>query len=339
MDDFNLSTLTESRNEYCALLITKLTPCIVQGIYSIFNESCDLCIQNDEDEKYLMTFQNLLGRVTRWNKEIIQLETERIIKESNCNYLEDLITCVHVTQLKILTNIRAGSKQKKITIDIPKIDEFIHKCYIQSARKVYKSVFLFDKSAMPLSRQKNLRELETIIKECILSTLRENMPIEDILKAYLEEGDEVCVDEEKTEVNEVEEEVEDDKKDENIVVDKPDELPNTNVKGESLKFNNTDVVLNFDDNASTNSVLSVEQENKSAPKDISTLEKISTQRNEERKLEEQDDDDDSDNDSDKLTIFGDVSGDDIKLDIEKIAPDTIQLKGDSDMLGEIEILK
>ena len=82
MDDFNLSTLTESRNEYCALLLSKITPSIIQGIYSIFNESWKLCEDNDEEEKYLMTFQNFLSRVTKWNQEIIDNETTRIIKNS-----------------------------------------------------------------------------------------------------------------------------------------------------------------------------------------------------------------------------------------------------------------
>jgi len=334
MDDFNLTTLTESRNEYCALLITKLTPCLIQGIYSIFNESCELCIQNDEDEKYLMTFQNFLGRVTKWNKEIIQLETERIIKESNCNYLEDLITCVHVTQLKILTNIRASSKQKKITIDIPKIDEFIHKCYIQSARRAYKSVFLFDKSVMPLNRQKNMRELETLIKESILFVLRENMPIEHILKAYLEEGTEECVDEEKTEIKEVEEEIVEPVKHETHITP-PSLEKSDNTKNEFLKFNDTDVVLNFDDAASSDSILSVEKETKQAPKDIRSLERLSDIRHEQRKLE--DNGDDQEEETEKLTIFNDNNN--VKLDIEKISPESIQLKGDSDLLGEIEILK
>ena len=38
MDDFNVSSLTDSRNEYCALFINRLTPLLTQGIYSIFNE-------------------------------------------------------------------------------------------------------------------------------------------------------------------------------------------------------------------------------------------------------------------------------------------------------------
>lgn len=206
MDDFNLSTLTESRNEYCALLLSKLTPHIITGIYSVFDEAFELCVRNDETNKYLMTFQNFLGRVTRWNQGIINNETERIKKNCNCNYLEDLLTCVHVTQLKLLTSVRVGTKQKKIDIDIPKLNVFIHQVYIQFSRKIYKNVFLFDKYAPPLQKQKNMRELETIAKECILTVIRESMPLETILRSYLDETEEDNVEEI---IEEVKEEIKD----------------------------------------------------------------------------------------------------------------------------------
>ena len=89
-----------------------------------------MCISNDETEKYLMTFQNFLTRVPKWSQTIIEVETERIINTSRCSYLEDLITCVHIAQLKVLTSIRVSNKQKKIDIDIPKVQDFIHKVYI-----------------------------------------------------------------------------------------------------------------------------------------------------------------------------------------------------------------
>jgi hypothetical protein len=63
MDDFNISSLHESKNEWGARLLIILTPLIIEGIKSIFNESILLCKQNKETEKYLMTFQNLLSRI------------------------------------------------------------------------------------------------------------------------------------------------------------------------------------------------------------------------------------------------------------------------------------
>ena len=187
MDDYDTSVLSEAKNEYTSRLVTTLTPLIIQGIQSIFKEAEKLCLDNDEDDKYLMTFQNFLTRVPKWNSTIIEEETNRIVKASGCDYLEDLLTCVHITQLKILTSIRVANKQKKIDINIPKLSDFIHKSYIAFARKLYTNVYLFEKDILPLTHQKNMRECEVIAQECILNTVRENMPIESILRAYMDE--------------------------------------------------------------------------------------------------------------------------------------------------------
>ena len=154
MDDYNVNVLSEAKNEYSCRLVSILTPVIIEGIKSIFKEAEDLCIKNDEDDKYLMTFQNFLQRVPKWNSSMIDEETKRIIHVTNCNYLEDLVTCVHITQVKILTSVRVSQKQKKIDIDIPKLNSFIHRVYIEFARKVYKNVYLFEKDILPLQYQK-----------------------------------------------------------------------------------------------------------------------------------------------------------------------------------------
>jgi hypothetical protein len=201
MDDFNLSTIIESKNEWCARLTNTLTPCIIEGLRSIFTEAYDVCLENSEETKYLMTFQNFLNNIPKWSSEIVENEKQRIITSSACNYLEDLITCVHITQLKSLTSTRVGLKQKKINIDIPDLHKFIHKTYINVARKIYVNIYLFEKNIKPLQVQKNNRELELLIKECILNTIRESIPIEHILQMYLDETLETDVEiEEKKEV-------------------------------------------------------------------------------------------------------------------------------------------
>jgi len=201
MDDFNLSTIIESKNEWCARLTNTLTPCIIEGLRSIFTEAYDVCLENSEETKYLMTFQNFLNNIPKWSAEIVENEKQRIITSSACNYLEDLITCVHITQLKSLTSTRVGLKQKKINIDIPDLHKFIHKTYINVARKVYVNIYLFEKNIKPLQVQKNNRELELLIKECILNTIRDSIPIEHILQMYLDETLETDVEvEEKKEV-------------------------------------------------------------------------------------------------------------------------------------------
>ena len=194
MDDYTNENLMESRNEWVSRLINILLPHLVEGINSIFKESYEMCITNNEHDKYLMTFQNFLSRIPSWNQTIIEQECQRIIANSKCNYINDLLTCVHVIMLKSLTNVRVCKNQKKIDIDIPKFEGFIHNVYIQIARKLYKNIYLYEQECTPLQKQKNCRECELIIRECILNTIRDTIPVDTILRAYMSENMEEEVD-------------------------------------------------------------------------------------------------------------------------------------------------
>lgn len=193
MDDYNLGILIESKNEWCARLINILVPPLIEGFNSIFEDAYNMCLENDEESKYLMTFQNLLNNISKWSQELVENEKQRIITDTGCPYLEDLLTCVHIIQLKALSCVRVGTENKKIDIDIPNVNVFIHKLYINAARKIYINIYLFEKDIQPLQIQKNNRELELIIKEAILDTVRSNIPIDNILKAYLDERQETDV--------------------------------------------------------------------------------------------------------------------------------------------------
>ena len=195
MDDFNMITLQESNNEWVSRLVSILTPSINSSINELLKEAIQLCVDNDEEEKYLMTFQNFLTRIPDWNNELIQKQVKHIEETSSCQYLPDLITCVHIIMLKIMTCIRVGQKQKTINIEIPELAIFIHKIYIYLARKLYSNVYLFEVDTTPLEHQKNQRELDIIIKESILESIRESIPVSTILKTYLHEYEEEITEE------------------------------------------------------------------------------------------------------------------------------------------------
>lgn len=311
MDDFVLSNLNESRNEWCSRLVSILSPRIIEGIRSIFNESWKISVDNKEVDKYLMTFQNFLCRVPKWNSTIIDEERQRIIEKSGCNYLEDLITCVHIIQLKVLTCVRVGTRQKKIDISIPKLNDFLHKVYINVASKVYKNAYLFDKNATPLVQQKHNREFEVITEECILKTIRESIPTEAIVRAYLDES--VEQEEEEIVVEEVvpkgEEVVRDQEKpaaeeEEEVKIPEPPPPPSFDAVPAISNIDDKPIVnrLTFDDvdHAITEDGI---EEKIEAPKTIERLEEISVSRNIQRKLEEEDDSDDDE----KLKISDDIS--------------------------------
>jgi hypothetical protein len=225
---------------------------IYEGIHGMFQESVTICKQSEEDEKYLMTFQNILSRIPKWNEEIVHKETTRIVERSGCSYLEDLLTCVHIAQLKILSSIRTGKAQKKVEIDIPKLSSFVHKVYISVSRDLYASVYLFEKGIPPLVFQKNRSQVNEIILNAILNVIRESIPIEKLLRAYLDETTDLIKEKEK------------DKEDKKGI--------SFSDKDNAMTVNNEPMVID-------------------APKDIPTLEKIAEVRNLERKAAEEEDND------------------------------------------------
>jgi hypothetical protein len=335
MDDFMISNLHESRNEWCSRLVGIFSPLVLEGIRSIFNESWKMCLENDELGKYLMTFQNLLSRVPKWNNVIIEEECRRIVERSGCNYLEDLITCVHIIQLKILTCIRVGNRQKKIDISVPKLDVFVHKVYIHAARKMYSNVYLFEKNISPLQYQKNHREIEQIIQECIMLAIRESIPTEEIIRAYMDETEEQ---EEEITIENIEEDAPPPPKaaTETSVSTKRGEdaseaaapftvptIKNIDEKPviTQLTFNDFDTILNGED----------EVQKVEAPKTIERLEEISTSRAIQRKLEEESDDEEEisririSNEMIDLTGFDVLDEPDVKESHELVLNDVEEL--------------
>jgi hypothetical protein len=178
---------------------------VIAGFNGIWKEAYGTAAKHNEKGKYLMTFQNYLTQIPKWSQAIVQAEVERIVEKSGCNYLEDLLSCVHVIQLKALSCMRVGTRQKKVDIDIPSLPTFVHNLYTNCARKIYTNVYLFETDVPSLQIQKNNRELELIIRECIMNTIRESVPTEQILRAYM---DETMEDETETKVELVKEEVE-----------------------------------------------------------------------------------------------------------------------------------
>jgi len=250
MDDNNVPTLHDSQHEWAIRLTRIIQPLIYEGIQGMFQEAVTICKHSEEDEKYLMTFQNLLSRIPKWNEEIVKKESARIVERSGCSYLEDLLTCVHIAQLKILSSIRTGKAQKKVEIDIPKLSSFVHKVYISVSRDLYASVYLFEKGIPPLVFQKNRSKVNEIILNAILNVIRESIPIEKLLRAYLDETTDLIKEKEK-----------------------PEEKKGISFsdKDNAMTVNNEPVVID-------------------APKDIPTLEKIAEIRNLERKAIEEEDD-------------------------------------------------
>jgi len=185
MDQGNLAILVDAKFEYTKQLINILKNNIFQGIKKIYINAKEYSIEHDETDMTLKKFQFYLSEIPKWNQEMILNEVSEILEKSKCDWLEELITAVFVSHTRILTSINTGKSKKKINLNIPKIDHFIHQCYIDAARAFWKNPYLFDDTLNNYDYQRNRRDAEGLIETSIQETIRKQLPVKHILKEYL----------------------------------------------------------------------------------------------------------------------------------------------------------
>jgi hypothetical protein len=145
-----VNILVEAKKEYTNQLQKILTPRLYEGFKSIYDDIIDLSSKELEEKKtqtssIIKTFQKMLKEIPQWNNEMIKKEFTRIEKVSNCDYIENLIEAVFITNTKILTSVQINNnKSQNIKINIPQASYFIHKCYIESSKEIYKNPYIFD---------------------------------------------------------------------------------------------------------------------------------------------------------------------------------------------------
>jgi hypothetical protein len=182
MDESGAS-IVEAKKLYTKQLTELFTPYIYQGMTSIFMT----CI---EEANTLKTFQEKMCSVVRWNQDIIDKEYSRIISTTDDSFLKGLIDAVFVSNVKVLSSIRI-SKNKKINIKIPDPKIFVHKCYIECARQLYQDPYLLDnrlKNNTVPEIQKNVKKTKILIGVCIEKTIRDLIPIQNIIENYITES-------------------------------------------------------------------------------------------------------------------------------------------------------
>jgi hypothetical protein len=185
MDKFNIAVLVDAKQEYTHQLVQLLYPQIYVGIKSIYDAAKQFC-EESNDSNVLKKFQILLSNVPKWNMDRIQDEFKRIQRNTECDWIEDLITAVFVSHTKVLTAIQLKSNNKKtIQLNVPEGPFFVHKCYTEVARGFWKRPYLLNHKLSNIDMQRNLSDSEELIKNGIQETVRRMLPVRHILKEYL----------------------------------------------------------------------------------------------------------------------------------------------------------
>lgn len=179
-----MNVYAEAKSEYTRQLCQSLGP----ALQLYFLDLLKVAKEKDTDaRRMLWNFQALLQEIPDWNQDKVLRETERIQRDSNCDYLEELLTAVFIAHTKVLSAIRITTKQKKLQITIPKIDHFLHRTLRETGRLLWGNAYLFAEQGSPIDRQKNMRQIEALIQEGIQQSIRSLLPVKTILREYLNE--------------------------------------------------------------------------------------------------------------------------------------------------------
>ena len=209
MEEGNFAVIVDAKTEYTKQLINVLRGGMYQGIKKIFTECREKCEERGDLSSVLTEFQSKLEEVPKWNQVVILGECDTLLTESNCDWIEDLITAVFVSHTRVLTSINFSKNKKQINLKVPKTDHFIHQCYIDIARIFYKIPYLMDDTTGRYEFQRNRNEAEGLIEKSIETTIRKQLPVKHILQEYLGNdyiAKEAEVEEEQAEIPVVQEE-------------------------------------------------------------------------------------------------------------------------------------
>ncbi len=175
----NLSILIHNKNEYVNKLVKTLIPPIITGFQSIYDNTR----KKNKFHKYLLKeFQNELSQTPNWSQSIIDGEFERIKAVSSCEWLDDLIKNIFLVNAEILSiTTNKENKNKKYTINMPTPPVFIHKCYINIARLIWKTPQLYYHKLNKIEIINNNEKIKHIIEDTIKDTILQLMPLEDFI--------------------------------------------------------------------------------------------------------------------------------------------------------------
>jgi hypothetical protein len=162
---------------------------------NLLNTVKDMWVRCKHTRNPLRKFQEDLCSIPEWNRQVLLKYYNNIIEKGDISeeYLEKIIEAVFVSNIKILSVVKLENKKQTVNIKIPDTKDFIHKCIIQLARELYQDPHLIDdrESSINLNFeiQRNNKRMIKITKECIEKTIRNTIPMKDILDKYLEAQD------------------------------------------------------------------------------------------------------------------------------------------------------
>lgn len=153
-----------------------MCPPMIEVFQDMYNEATKL----SSGRKTLIMFQKLLKEVPNWSNAMSKQHSDNIA--NRCAWFNDLLAAVFVASTKILSAVRLKADNKKISLKLPSNEVFIQTCYNNVAKELYKDPYVFHEEQSEYARDEDLTRRFSL---CIEATVKELIPVKEILQTYM----------------------------------------------------------------------------------------------------------------------------------------------------------
>jgi hypothetical protein len=178
----NLNIMVEAKKEYMNQLYLLMCPPMIEVFQDMYDEATKL----SKGRKTLIMFQKLLKEVPNWSNAMSKQHTDNIA--NRCAWFNDLLAAVFVASTKILSAVRLKADNKKISLKLPSNEVFIQTCYNNVAKDLYKDPYVFHEEQSEYARDEELTRRFSV---CIEATVKELIPVQEILQTYMSQSTEM----------------------------------------------------------------------------------------------------------------------------------------------------
>jgi hypothetical protein len=178
----NLNIMVEAKKEYMGQLYLIMCPPMIEVFQDMYDEATKL----SKGRKTLIMFQKLLKEVPNWSNAMSKQHSDNIA--NRCAWFNDLLAAVFVASTKILSAVRLKADNKKISLKLPSNEVFIQTCYNNVAKDLYKDPYVFHEEQSEYARDEDLTRRFSV---CIEATVKELIPVQEILQTYMSQSAEM----------------------------------------------------------------------------------------------------------------------------------------------------
>jgi hypothetical protein len=162
--------LVEAKNSYIYQIADIMAPFVVNTVNVLYAAAKKEAGFGKPTKK----FQMKLREIPLWNQALIDAQVTAIVNKYK--FFPELVAAAFVSYVKILSSVKIHSKRPHIQLKLPADDVFVHKVFVNAAKSFY-----LDPALVKSPRDVRL----ALVRSAVESSVRELLPTEDILRAYL----------------------------------------------------------------------------------------------------------------------------------------------------------